>query len=35
MAEAIMELRIQEVSYQAAQGALAKALQPSLAQFLR
>ncbi len=35
MAEAIMELQIQEVSYQAAQSALAKSLQPSLAQFLR
>ena len=35
MAEAIMELQIQEVSYQAAQSALAKAIQPSLAQFLR
>jgi flagellar hook-associated protein 3 FlgL len=35
MAEAIMELQIQEVSYQAAQSALARAIQPSLAQFLR
>ena len=35
MAEAIMELQIQEVSYQAAQSALAKTIQPSLAQFLR
>ncbi len=34
MAEAIMELQIQEVAYQAAQGALAKAIQPSLARFL-
>lgn len=35
IAEAVMELQMQEVSYQAAQGALAKALQPSLAAFLR
>jgi flagellar hook-associated protein 3 FlgL len=35
MAKAIMELQIQEVAYQAAQGALSKALQPSLASFLR
>ncbi len=35
IAEAIMELQIQEVSYQAAQGALAKSLQSSLATFLR
>jgi flagellar hook-associated protein 3 FlgL len=35
MARAIMELQIQETAYQAAQSALAKAIQPSLAQFLR
>lgn len=35
MAEAIMELQIQETAYQAAQNALAKTIQPSLAQFLR
>ncbi len=35
LAEAVMELQLQEVAYQAAQGALAKALQPSLAAFLR
>lgn len=35
MAEAIMELQIQEVAYQAAQSALSKTLQPSLTQFLR
>lgn len=35
MAEAIMELQIQEIAYQAAQGALSKSLQSSLAQFLR
>lgn len=35
MAKAIMELQIQETAYQAAQSALAKSLQPSLAQFLR
>lgn len=35
MAQAIMELQIQETAYQAAQSALAKSLQPSLASFLR
>lgn len=35
MAAAIMEMQIQEVAYQAAQGALSKSLQSSLAQFLR
>lgn len=35
LAEATMELKMQEVAYQAAQGALARALQPSLAAFLR
>jgi flagellar hook-associated protein 3 FlgL len=35
MAAAIMELQTQEVAYQAAQAALAHALQPSLAAFLR
>ena len=35
IAGAVMELQMQEVAYQAAQGALAKALQPSLAAFLR
>lgn len=35
MAKAVMELQIQETAYQAAQAALAKTLQPSLAQFLR
>jgi flagellar hook-associated protein 3 FlgL len=35
MASAIMELQMQEVAYQAAQGALARALQPSLTSFLR
>ncbi|MDH5521410.1 MAG: flagellin, partial [Acidimicrobiia bacterium] len=35
MAKAIMELQIQETAYQAAQSALAKSLQPSLASFLR
>lgn len=35
MARSIMELQVQEVAYQAAQGALARALQPSLAAFLR
>jgi flagellar hook-associated protein 3 FlgL len=35
MAKAVMELQIQEVAYQAAQAALARSLQPSLAQFLR
>jgi flagellar hook-associated protein 3 FlgL len=35
MAAAVMELQIQEVAYQAAQGALSKAIQPSLASFLR
>lgn len=35
MARAVMELQIQETAYQAAQSALAKSLQPSLAQFLR
>jgi flagellar hook-associated protein 3 FlgL len=34
MAKAVMELQIQETAYQAAQSALAKSLQPSLAQFL-
>lgn len=34
MAKAIMELQIQETAYQAAQSALAKSLQPSLASFL-
>lgn len=35
LAAAIMELQMQETAYQAAQGALARSLQPSLAQFLR
>lgn len=35
MARAIMDLQIQETAYQAAQAALAKSLQPSLATFLR
>jgi flagellar hook-associated protein 3 FlgL len=35
LAAAIIELQMQETAYQAAQGALARALQPSLAQFLR
>ncbi len=35
MATAIMELQLQQASYQAAQGALARSIQPSLAQFLR
>lgn len=35
MAQSIMELQVQEVALQAAQGALARALQPSLAAFLR
>jgi flagellar hook-associated protein 3 FlgL len=35
LAKAVMELQIQETAYQAAQSALAKSLQPSLAQFLR
>ena len=35
MASAVMELQIQETACQAAQSALAKSLQPSLAQFLR
>lgn len=35
MAEAVMEIQIQEVAYQAAQGALARSLQSSLASFLR
>jgi flagellar hook-associated protein 3 FlgL len=34
MASAVMELQTQEVAYQAAQAALARALQPSLAAFL-
>ena len=35
MAEAVMELQMQEIAYQAAQGALARSLQSSLASFLR
>jgi flagellar hook-associated protein 3 FlgL len=35
MAQAIMELQMQETAYQAAQAALSKSLQPSLASFLR
>lgn len=35
MAQSIMELQVQEVALQAAQGALARALQPSLVAFLR
>jgi flagellar hook-associated protein 3 FlgL len=35
MAKAIMELQLQETAYQAAQAALSKSLQPSLASFLR
>jgi flagellar hook-associated protein 3 FlgL len=35
MAKGVMELQLQETAYQAAQAALAKSLQPSLASFLR
>ena len=35
VAEAVMELQMQEIAYQAAQGALARSLQSSLASFLR
>ncbi len=35
LAAAIMELQMQETADQAGQGALARSLQPSLAQFLR
>lgn len=35
MAEAVMELQMQEVAYEAVLGAMARALPPSLASFLR